>query len=85
MGPSLFATTPTSASLSPEEYNEKVYYCRSCHSLHILVDDSLADGDWDGSYCAKCGSTQIGQCAMGEWLDEEDRRKATRKEIEWNK
>jgi len=62
-----------------------VYYCRSCHSLCILVDEIFAGEDWDGSYCGKCHSTDIGQCTMEEWLAEEERRRKKREEIEWNK
>lgn len=75
----------SSRDLTVEEYNEKVFYCKSCHSLYILVDDSMADDDWDGSYCGKCNSANIGECTMGEWLEEEERRKAKRREIEWSK
>ena len=85
MGHFSLATTPRSASLTVEEYNEPVYYCRSCHSLCVLTDESMASEDWDGSYCGNCYSTNIGQCTMGEWLDEEDRRAAKRREIEWSK
>ena len=57
-------------------YNdEPVYYCRTCHSLKIVVDPTLASPDWDGSYCAKCQSTSIGQCSIDEWVAEEERRK----------
>lgn len=69
----------------PENDNEIVYYCLSCHSLCILTDETLAFGDWDGSYCVKCGSTHIGKCTIDEWLAEEQRRKDKRREIEWSK
>lgn len=62
-----------------------VYYCRSCHSLAIIVDETLAVEGWDGSYCAKCHSTDIAACSMDEWLAEEERRKKKREEIEWSK
>lgn len=75
----------SSASLTIEEYNEIVYYCKSCHSLYILVDEALATDAWDGSYCGKCFSTDVGTCTMGEWLEEEERRKKKRREVEWNK
>lgn len=75
----------TKQDTPPEEYDEMVYYCRSCHSLKILVDEDLASDSWDGSYCAKCHSTDIAQCTIGEWLAEEDRRAAKRREIEWSK
>lgn len=71
--------------LSAEEYNEKVYYCRSCHSLKVIMDETLAINGWDGSYCGKCQSTNIGECTIGEWLEEEQRRKEKRRQIEWSK
>ena len=71
---------------SKKDYeDEPVFYCRSCHSLHILVDPSLANDDWDGSYCAVCHSADIGECMMDEWMEEEERRKKKRREIEWTK
>lgn len=75
----------SSSQLSAEEYNEPVYYCASCHSLYVIVDESLASDYWDGSYCGKCHSADIRKCAFGEWLEEEERRKRKRMEIEWNK
>lgn len=55
-----------------EEYNdEPVFYCSSCHSLRILVDDRLADESWDGSYCAECGCTDISSCSIEEWLEKD--------------
>jgi len=76
---------PNNQDPSQEELNEKVYYCQSCHSLKILVDDTWASDSWDGSYCGKCHSTNIGVCTIGEWLEEEKRREDKRREIEWNK
>lgn len=75
----------TSADLSPEEYAEPVYYCKECHSLCILMDEKMADDDWDGSYCGICHSTDIGVCSIGDWMKEEERRMKKRKEIEWSK
>ena len=72
-------------SLTVEDYQEPVFYCRSCHSLCVVVDETLVSDTWDGSYCGKCYSTDIGVCTMGEWLEEEERRKRKRKEIEWSK
>ena len=75
-----------SSQLTQEEYNEEVFYCLNCHSLCVIVDDSLADDDWDGSHCGKCFSTNIGRCKFGEWLEEEERREACKQEmddIEW--
>lgn len=74
-----------SSELTPEEYNEPVHYCKSCHSLYIVVDEGLADADWDGSYCGKCYSANVGVCAFGDWLAEEERREEIRREREWNK
>ena len=75
----------TSKDLTEEEYNEEVYFCRSCHSLLVLVDESLANEFWDGSYCGKCESTDIAVGKFGDWLREEERRKEKRREIEWSK
>jgi Zn finger protein HypA/HybF involved in hydrogenase expression len=74
-----------SKALTIEEYDEPVWYCRSCHSLNIVVDESLAIDGWDGTYCGKCHSTDVGVCKMGEWLEEEERRKEKRRQIEWNR
>ncbi len=71
--------------IDPEEYNEPVYYCKSCHSLAVKIEESFANEDWDGSYCGVCESTDIGVCTIGEWLKEEERRKQKRREIEWSK
>ena len=76
---------PNSFDTTIGELEEKVYYCRSCHSLYIIADDTLAGEGWDGSYCGKCGSTDIGVTSIGEWLAEEQRRKDKRREIEWSK
>lgn len=76
---------PSSRDLSVEEYNEPVHYCKSCHSLCILVDEDMVSSTWDGSYCGKCYSTDIAVCPFGEWLEEEERREAKRREIEWSK
>lgn len=75
----------SSRDLTVEEYCEPVHYCKSCHSLYVLVDEGLATADWDGSYCGKCYSANIGVCQFGDWLAEEERREAKRREIEWNK
>ena len=75
----------TSANLSPEEYDEPVYYCASCHSLCVMIDEKLADDDWDGSYCGKCGSLDIQVCKIGDWMKEEERWAKKRREIEWSK
>lgn len=75
----------TSSDLTLEEYIEEVYYCKSCHSLYIIGDETIANEDWDGSYCGKCNSTDIATCAFGVWMEEEERRAKVRAEIEWNK
>ncbi|MBQ3950926.1 MAG: hypothetical protein II661_10670 [Bacteroidales bacterium] len=75
----------TSDQLSPEEYNEPVYYCADCHSLCIKVDDRFSSEDLDGSYCADCLSVNIQVCKIGDWMKEEERRAKKRKEIEWSK
>lgn len=68
------------------EINEdSVYYCLDCHSLCVMVDENLASEMWDGTYCGKCHSTNIGVCTMEEWLRVEEKRKQRRKEIEWSK
>ena len=67
------------------EDNDLVYYCKSCHSLCIITDSSLESEDWDGSYCGKCMSTDVGLCTMDEWLAEEDRRRKIALDIEWRK
>lgn len=70
---------------TPEELAEEVHYCRSCHSLMVLYNAALACEDWDGSYCGKCNSTDIGVTTIGEWLDEENRRAEAKRIREWSK
>ena len=65
--------------------DDLVYYCRSCHSLKIMIDEDLADELWDGSYCGDCQSTDIGTCTMEEWLAVEEEWRKKREEIEWTK
>lgn len=64
---------------------EPVCYCKQCHSLCIGWHQELSSEFWDGSYCINCNSTDIGQCSIEEWIEEEKRREQRRKEIEWNK
>ena len=73
--------------MTSDELEERglVVYCKNCHSIFIEVNESVAFDDWDGSYCGKCRSTNIGVCTMDEWLAEEERREKKRKEIEWSK
>ena len=73
------------SDLLPELPEDYVYYCRSCHSLCVIIDETLAGNGGDGSYCGKCYSTDIATCHIDEWLEEEERRKKKREEIEWNK
>jgi len=73
------------SDLLPELPEDYVYYCRSCHSLCVIMDDTLCVPGWDGSYCGKCHSTDIGICSFDEWEAEEKRREKKRKEIEWSK
>jgi len=73
------------SDLLPELPEDFVYYCKSCHSLCVKIDESLAGPGWDGSWCGKCHSTDIGVCHIDEWLEEEERRRKKREEIEWNK
>lgn len=68
-----------------ELQDDEVYYCKSCHSLMVMIDDTLANESWDGSYCGKCHSADIGICTVSEWLLEEERRKKQREKIEWSK
>lgn len=75
----------TSSDLTPEEWNEPVFCCRSCKSLFILRDESLAGNDWDGTYCGKCGSTDVHPVKFGEWLRDREREERKRLEREWNK
>lgn len=74
-----------SKDLSLDEYTEMIYYCRSCHSLYILKDATLADKHWDGTYCGKCGSSHIGECMFGKWLEKEEEMEERKKQREWNK
>lgn len=70
---------------TPEELAEEVYFCRTCHSLSVLCDPALASDDWDGSYCCKCNSTDIGTTTIGEWLEEENRRAEAKRIREWSR
>lgn len=54
--------------MKPVYDEEPVFYCKECHSLMIITDENLASGYWDGTYCGKCGSTQIGCCTIEEWM-----------------
>ena len=73
--------------MTSDELEEKdlVCYCSRCHSLLISVNEDFADESWDGSYCVKCGCTDVSVCSFDDWLAEEDRISALREEIEWRK
>lgn len=75
----------SSSDLTTEEWNEPVFYCRDCFSLKVLADESIATGEWDGSYCGHCGSSNIGQMPFGEWLAVEERRLEKASEVGWKK
>lgn len=50
-----------------------VVYCKRCHSLEIIAGDNFPD------YCNKCGSTDLGDCLINEWLiDEQSFKKGIR-------
>lgn len=57
---------------------DDVWYCRCCHSLYVKWEPGLANGSWDGSWCARCGSTDIGLVPFSEWQAEEAARDAGR-------
>lgn len=73
--------------MTNDELEEKglVCYCKRCHSLLVSVNESFAGFGWDGSYCVKCGCTDIDICSLDDWLNEEDRIQAIKDEIEWRK
>lgn len=52
---------------------EPVFYCADCHSLSIGIDEDGIDDEWDGNYCLKCGGTDVRQCSIFDWLEEESR------------
>lgn len=52
--------------------DEPVYYCHDCHSLKIKCDDAFEHDGWSGMYCDRCGSTDIQECTIQEWLRVED-------------
>lgn len=75
----------SSSSLTPEEYREPVSYCRDCHSLRVIVNESLANDEWDGTYCGACGSANIGECGFGEWLAAEEAADERARAREWSR
>ena len=50
-----------------------VTYCRRCHSLRIIAGNGYPD------YCEDCGSTDLGDELIGEWLAEEEEIKKDKK------
>lgn len=42
-----------------------VVYCKRCHSLKIIAGDNFPD------YCQNCGSTDLGNETIQEWLEQE--------------
>ena len=63
--------------MTKEEFNnEPVLYCKNCLSLRIMSDELIGD------YCPDCGSTDIEECHIEEWLElkrkEEERNKYRR-------
>jgi hypothetical protein len=73
------------SNLPPELDEGMVYYCKSCHSLCVIIDPAFESDAWDGSYCGKCYSADIGVCTFEEWLEEENRRRKKQEELEWKK
>jgi hypothetical protein len=46
-----------------QDYNEEpVTYCKRCHSLNIITGDGFPD------YCDDCGSTDLEEESIYEWL-----------------
>lgn len=71
---------------SRTEYDdEPVHYCRRCHSLAIVSDPDPSDPEWDGAYCRDCGSTDIGECDIDDWVKEEERRLEQKRKREWSR
>lgn len=53
-----------------KEYNDiPVVYCKRCHSLRIIAGDGFPD------YCEDCGSTDLGDEHIEQWLEEENYKK----------
>lgn len=49
--------------MTAEEYDSiPVYYCKRCRSLLIMTDPEVGD------YCKVCGSTEIGNALIGQYL-----------------
>lgn len=60
-------------TVSDNEYNRiPVAYCKRCNSLRILVGEEFPD------YCDVCGSTDIGEESIEDWLEEEARLESLR-------
>lgn len=69
----MYRTYKPEPVFKPEYDDEPVAYCADCHSLSIKVDEEGICPEWDGCYCSKCGSTEIRECSIQEWLKEEER------------
>lgn len=51
-------------------YNDiPIVYCKRCHSLRIMAGDTFSD------YCDNCGSTDLGNATIYEWLEDEQKFK----------
>ena len=51
------------------DYNdEPVVYCKRCHSLRIIAGNGFPD------YCEDCGSTDLGDEHIEQWLKEENEK-----------
>lgn len=52
------------------EYDDiPVVYCKRCHSLRIIAGEGFPD------YCEDCGSTDLGDESIEQWLEEENYKK----------
>lgn len=52
-----------------EELMEPTCWCRRCGSLAIKREEGMRVEGWDGSWCTKCGGTDIVEGTFGEWLE----------------
>lgn len=57
-------------------YNDiPVVYCKRCHSLKIIAGNDFPD------YCADCGSTDLGNEHINQWLRDEPYYRGERKTL----
>jgi len=57
------------STMTTSEFNDiPVVYCKRCHSLEIIAGSGFPD------YCAVCGSTDLGDEHIEQWLKEEEER-----------